>query len=143
MKDIDFQSMTEAERKKEIARLEAIIEGKKKSDVILRASYKWFLEFIRNCMVVAALFYLAQKSGSWLLYAVAGIAGIALAGYCHSLVEGAWPSIDTSNMTQRKMKLSILASTLVLQLICLSITVGLVLTVNKIVDVQITMAKAP
>ncbi len=94
-------------------------------------------------MVVAALFYLAQRSGSWLLYAVTAMAGTALAGYCYSLVEGAWPNVDTSNMSQRRMNLSILASTLVLQIICLVITVGLVLTVDKIVDVQITMTKAP
>jgi uncharacterized membrane protein len=135
--------MTEQEHEKEIARLQAIIDGQKKADLLLRASYKWFLEFIRNCMIVAALFYLAQRSGSRLLYAVAIMAGLALAGYCHSLVEDAWPNVDTSNMSQRKMKLSILASTLVLQIICLAITAGLVLTVNKIVDVQITMTKAP
>jgi hypothetical protein len=135
--------MTEQNHEKEIAKLQAIIDDHKKADLLLRASYKWFLEFIRNCMVVAALFYLAQKSGSWLLYAVTAMAGTALAGYCYSLVEDAWPTVDTSNMGQRKMKLSILASTLVLQIICLVITVGLVFTVNKIVDVQITMTKAP
>ena len=64
-------------------------------------------------------------------------------GYCNSLVEEAWPNVDTSKMSQRKMKPTILASTLALQIICLAITVGLVLTVNKIVDVQITMTKAP
>jgi hypothetical protein len=141
MQDIQPE-MTDEEREKEIARLLAIIEGQKKADLLLRSFYKWFLEFIRNCMVVAALYYLAQKSGSWLLYVVTAMAGIALGGYCHSLVEAAWPNVDTSNMSPRKTNLSILASTLVLQLICLAITLGLVFTVNKIVDVQITMTKA-
>jgi hypothetical protein len=38
----------------------------------------------RALRVLVALFYLAQKSGSWLLYAVIAKAGAALAGYRHS-----------------------------------------------------------
>jgi hypothetical protein len=135
--------MAEQDYEKEIARLQAIIDKQKKADLLNRAFYKWFLEFIRNCMVVAALFYLARRSGSWLLYTVAVGAGGALIAYCHSFVESAWPVVNASNMSPRKMRLRVLASTLVLQLICLAITAGLFLTVNKIVDVQITMTKAP
>jgi hypothetical protein len=134
--------VTEEEEQKEIARLTAIIENQKKAESILRASYKWFLDFIRNCMVVAALFYLAKQSGSWMLYAVTATSGFALAGYCWSQVEEVWPTMNTANMSQRKMKLSIGASVLALQLIGVGITVALVVTINKIVDVQITMAKA-
>jgi hypothetical protein len=71
------------------------------------------------------------------------MAGIALLGYCHSLVEGVWPKVDTSNMSPRKANLTISASALALQIPSLAITVGLVLTVNKIVDVQFSMTKAP
>jgi hypothetical protein len=57
----DINSMTEQERDKEIARLQAIIDGRTKADLLLRAYNKWFLEFIRNCMVVAAPFYLVAR----------------------------------------------------------------------------------
>jgi hypothetical protein len=135
--------VNEEEREKEIARLTAIIERQKNADVLIRASYKWFLEFLRNCMVVAALFYLAQKSGNWWLYAITMMAGLALAGYCYSYLESAWPTVDISNMGRWKARLSILASVLVLQLILLGITTTLVITVNKIVEVQIKMTKTP
>jgi hypothetical protein len=72
---------------KEIARLTAIIEAPVKAALTLRALYKWILEFLRNCMVVAALFYLAQKSGSWWVIVIAGVGGYALAAYCFTYVD--------------------------------------------------------
>jgi hypothetical protein len=57
--------LTEEERQKEIARLVELLERPVKANLTMRAFYKWFLEFVRNAMVVAALFFLARRSGDW------------------------------------------------------------------------------
>lgn len=124
--------MSDEENAREIARLTAIIENQQRARSLLKASYKWFLELLRNCMVVAALFILAQKSGSWLLYLIAAMGGAALAGYCYSQAEEAWPEPDISRMGRVKVSLSIL----LLELVGVGITVALVVAISKIVEVQ-------
>ena len=42
--------------------------------------YRGILEFLRNLVVVTFLFVLAQKSGSWLLWALWGLGAVALYG---------------------------------------------------------------
>jgi hypothetical protein len=54
-----------------------------------RALYKWVLDFVRSLMVVAALAYLAVKSGSYLVWGITIIANLALCGYCYTYFD-AW-----------------------------------------------------
>jgi hypothetical protein len=71
-------------------------ERQLKANLANRAIYRWFLEFLRNCMVVAALSYVATKSGDWWLYGIAGLAGFALAAYCYTYIENAWWQLEMS-----------------------------------------------
>jgi hypothetical protein len=138
------KEMNEEERQKENERLVERFERQKKANLANREIYKWFLEFFRNCMVVAALFFLANKSGSWWLYVIALLAGFFLAAYCYTYVENLWPAIDLTDKRGWWRRLSILGSVVALQLILTAITAGLYFTVNKIVEVQgVTQGRAP
>jgi hypothetical protein len=134
--------MDDEDREKEIARLTEILERPKKASIINRAIYKWVLEFVRNCMVVAALFYLARRSGDWWLYGVAGIAGLALAGYCYSYVESVWLDLKFP-YTGWRWHLTVILGALLVQLMLAAITLGLYVTLDKIVTIQVRMTKAP
>jgi hypothetical protein len=113
-----------------------------KANVANRGIYKWFLEFTRNCMVVAALFYLARKSDSWWMYTIAGIAGFALVAYCYTYVENWWYRWPIVGRGWRR-SLIILASALVLQLMLGIITISLMTTINKITEIQGMGTKGP
>jgi hypothetical protein len=134
--------MNDEERDKEIARLTALLEHQKKAITLGRAIYKWILEFVRNCMVIASLFYLARRSGDWWVYGVAGIAGFALLGYCYSYIDSL-PFELKATFEGRRQRLAIGLFALALQLLSLGITVGLYLAVDRIVTVQVQMTKAP
>jgi uncharacterized membrane protein len=131
-----FAVTMKEEERKEIERLTALLEAPKKANVALRSWYKLFLEYIRNCMVVAALFYLAQKSGDWWLYVIAAMSGLALGSYCYTYIENWWPDVNVMGRARWKTNLMIAASTLALQLVLLGITIGMVVTLNKIVETQ-------
>jgi len=55
-----------------IDRLVVFDEREARRARILRGFYKWILDFLRNAMVVAALAYLAVKSGSKAIWAMTG-----------------------------------------------------------------------
>jgi hypothetical protein len=137
------EEMTEEERQKEIARLTELLERPKKANLINRAIYKWVLELLRNCMVVAALFLIATKSGDWWLYGIAGLGGLALTGYCHTYVENVWLAIDFPQTTPFKKHAMILGGVLLLNVVLGAITVGLYVSVDRIVKAQSQTAKAP
>jgi hypothetical protein len=137
-----LEGMSPEERDKAIARLTEKFELQKKAVTQSRAFYKWLLEFVRNCMVVAALVELADRSGDWWVYGIAGIAGISLLGYCTSYIESL-PFEVTFISKGRPQRLAIGLFALGLQVLSLGITIGLFLTINKIVTVQVQMTKAP
>jgi hypothetical protein len=101
-----------------------------------RGIYKWFLEFLRNCMVVAALGYVAQKSGNWLMYGVAGLGYAALTFLCLSYVEVWRVRLDFLGEGRVRTVVSILIGVLVLQSIQVIIMLGLFATIYKIVQTQ-------
>jgi hypothetical protein len=142
LEEDDKVEMAEEERQREIARLTEIIERPKKANILSRDVYKWFLEFVRNCMVVAALFYLARRSGDWWVYGIAGVSAFALAGYCYTYVDAAWLEFKISHEGWRK-HLTIILGALLVQLVFAGITVGLCVTLDRIVTIQIGMTKAP
>jgi hypothetical protein len=127
---------TEGRKLKWFERLFEYDEEKAKVEQLGRGFYKWFLEFIRNCMVVAALAYVAQKSANWLMYGVAGLAYLALAFYCLSYVEVWRVRFDFLGEGRLRMVVSILFGVVVLQSIQAIITVGLFATIYKIVQTQ-------
>jgi hypothetical protein len=128
----------EAEGRKQnwVERLFEYNEEKAKVEQLGRAIYKWFLEFIRNCMVVAALAYVAQKSGNWLMYGVAGLAYFALGGYCLSYIEVWRVRFDFLGVGRLRFAASILFGVVILQSIQAVITMGLFATIYKIVQTQ-------
>lgn len=136
------EEMSEEERQREIARLTELIERPKRANILGRAICKWILEFVRNCMVVAALFYLARRSGDWWIYGIAAFAGFALVAYCHSYVESIWFYVQIPYEGWRR-HVAILLGVLAVELLLLGITVGLYVTLDRIVTVQVGMAKAP
>jgi hypothetical protein len=129
-----------SEDEKEIARLTAIIEAPKIANLIIRAVSKWVLEFLRNCMVVAALAYLAQKSGNWWMIAVAGLGGFALFFSCYTYVEPfkehIWEQFRLPRETRMQRILSVGLITLLFELVTYGIMFGLWLSINKIVEIQ-------
>lgn len=136
--------LSEEELSAEIARLTEILERERVANITNRAIYRWYLDFLRNCMVVAALYYLAEKSGSWWLYGITISAWGALGGFCYTYIENAWPWHKLASKKGRfKRSMSILASALLLQLVLLGVTVSLMLSLNKIVQVQVSTTKSP
>jgi membrane associated rhomboid family serine protease len=111
-------------------------EERAKVEQFGRGFYKWFLEFIRNCMVVAALAYVAQKSGSWFLYGIAALTYFALAATCLSYVEVWRVRLDFLGDGRLRRGLSIFIGILVLQSIQAMISVGLFGAIYKIVQTQ-------
>jgi uncharacterized membrane protein len=136
------EGMSDEEREKEIARLTELYERPEKANILGRALCKWILEFVRNCMVVAALFYLARRSGDWWIYGIAGFAGFALVAYCHSYVESVWFQVRIPYEGWRK-HVAIISGVLAVNLLLLGMTAGLYVTLDRIVTLQVQMAKAP
>jgi hypothetical protein len=121
---------------KELARLTEIVEQPLKTALTLRAWYKWQLEFLRNSMVVAALFFLAKKSGSWFMYGIASVGGVALAGYCSTYKDVWKANARAFGKTARQRFWSVLLIFTVLESMAFGFTVVLYLAINKIVEVQ-------
>jgi hypothetical protein len=86
-------------------------------------------------MVVAALGYVAEKSGSWLMYGIAGLAYLALAFYCVSYVEVWKVRLDFLGSRWR-MAARLLVGIVILQSLQAIITVGLFGAIYKIVQTQ-------
>ena len=145
----DIEGLSEAERQKEVERLTELLERPVKANLAVRAIYRWFLEFLRNCMVVAALFYVARRSGDRWLYGIAGLGGFALAAYCYTYIENGWWQLEMSKkgwfLTKRwwLKHVIVLASVVALQSIVIGITIGLIATVDRIVAAQGQIIKAP
>jgi len=126
---------TESRKQKWLERLFEYDEEKAKVEQFGRGIYKWFLEFVRNCMVVAALAYVAERSGNWLMYGIAGMAYAALAFYCISYVEVWKVRLDFLDSRSRRA-VRFLVGIVILQSIQAVITVGLFGTIYKIVQTQ-------
>jgi membrane associated rhomboid family serine protease len=126
-----------AEERKGIDRFIEYDEQAAKLQHASRAIYKWVLDFLRNCMVVAALFYVAQKSGNWLVIGVAALAYFALAGYCYTYIEVWSPRYDVFGTTRLRLHIAVFLGVLVLHLILAGVTIGLYMTINKIVEAQV------
>jgi hypothetical protein len=137
-----LDGMNDEEREKEIVRLTALLEHQKKAITLSRAMYKWILEFVRNCMVVAALFYLARRSGDWWVYGIAGVSGFALVAYCSTYVEGVGFDVKIPYVGWRLHATAAVVA-LVTQLLLVGITIGLYVTLDKIVTVQVQITEAP
>lgn len=120
----------------ELARLTELVEKPGKTALTLRAWYKWQLEFLRNSMVVAALFVLARKSDSWFMYGIAAVGGLALCGYCSTYVDVLKAKARPFGKTASQQFWSSLLVFVLLELMTFGFTVVLYLAINKIVEVQ-------
>jgi hypothetical protein len=107
-----------------------------KTALTLRAWYKWQLEFLRNSMVVAALFFLAKKSDSWFMYGIAAVGGLALGGYCSTYMDVLNAKASPFGKTARQRFWSVVLVFALLELMAFGFTVVLYLAINKIVEVQ-------
>jgi hypothetical protein len=137
--------MVEKEGQREIARLMELLERPVKANLANRAIARWVLEFVRNCMVVATLLFLARKSGSWLLWTITIVTGFALMSYCYTYVENAWFQFSNEKIPSRGwwMHFGIIVGTLVTQLILMGITATFYVTLDKIVSVQFQAPRSP
>lgn len=59
-------------------------------NITIRRVLRWWFELIRNFLVVAGLYYLAEKSDSLALKTVAYVSAFALFAYIQTLVSGWW-----------------------------------------------------
>ena len=116
----------------EIDRLTRRLEGQKKAIGLSRSIYKWVLDLMRNCMVVAALAFLARRSGDWWMYGIAGVSYLALSGYCNSYIQEAVFDLNM-NGGSRPVFWTVWA---VAELTTLAIIIGLFLTIDRIVSIQ-------
>jgi hypothetical protein len=138
-----FVAMDEEERQQEIARLTELLERPIRANLANRAIYRWVLELLRNCMVVAALLFLARKSGNWWLWIVTIVSGFALMGYCYTYVENVSFYLLNTKVPSKgwRMHVGIGIVTIVTQLILVGITAGLYVTLDRIVTVQFEPTK--
>jgi hypothetical protein len=125
----------EAERQAEIARLTEILERPVKANLLGRAIHKWFLEFVRNALVVATLFYLARRSGDWWIYGIAFAAAFSLLAYSHSYIQELWFQLEFKSQGWRR-KVAVGIGAALLELVFPSMTLGMYFTIDKIVTIQ-------
>jgi hypothetical protein len=101
-----------------------------------RTLYKWILNFIRDVMVLSALFYLAQRSGSFFVWLLAISADFALCAYCFTYVDvftvrGGWlPRTGIRGIILGIFALLLIQGTLI------AICVGILSGINAIATVQ-------
>jgi hypothetical protein len=96
-------------------------------------------------MVVAALLFLARKSGSWWLWTITIVTGFALMSYCYTYVENAWFQLRSEKIPTEgwRMHVWILVGTVVTQTILIGITATFYFTLDNIVSVQFETTKGP
>ncbi|HEY5210535.1 MAG TPA: hypothetical protein VIJ42_13945 [Stellaceae bacterium] len=99
----------------------------------IREAYRWVLEFIRNAMVIAALAYLAYKSGSWFVWTIAGFAQLVLCGHTSTYID-IWVARFSFSKASPKTAGAIAAGGTLLQ--C-AISAALFFAINKIVEAQL------
>ena len=127
--------MNDEEREKEIARLTERAELAVKANLLSRAIHKWFLEFVRNGLVVATLFFLARRSGDWWIYGIAFVAAFSLLAYSHSYAQEFWYKLEFKSQGWRR-KLTVGVGAALLESILPAMTIGMYLTIERIVTIQ-------
>jgi hypothetical protein len=125
---MDTENITQAQIDQAVKRL----ENEKNAILANRSFYKWLLDILRNCMVVAALAFLARRSGDWWIYGIAGVSYLALTGYCNSYIQ---EIVFDLNMKGggRRVFWTVWA---VAEVMTLAIIIGLFLTIDRIVTIQ-------
>lgn len=136
--------MDEEERQREVGRA-GHFERLIKANLANRAIYRWVLEFLRNCMVVAALLFLAQKSGNWWLWIITIVSAFVLIAYCYTYVENAWFGAISTIVPSGgwRVHVGIVVGATVTGLALLGVTAGIYVTLDKIVSVQFQSTKSP
>lgn len=114
----------------------AIDEKRAKASLELRAFYRWMLEFIRNTMVLAAIAFLAVKSGSYLLWGVAAFTGLFLCGFCYTYIDSLRASRNLSEHG-RAGKIAWWSITLGIEVLMLGISAAMFFAIDTIVSVQL------
>src|SRR4051794_39333303 len=94
------------------------------ANVKLREAAKWFLEFLRNMVVVAFIFLIAEKSGRWYIYALATLAGLALWVSVYSHIDRYGLNIPPQQ-TQLRYFLAFLAPALVASAIVIALQISM------------------
>jgi hypothetical protein len=125
---MDTDKISEAQIERAVKRL----ENGKKAILANRSFYKWLLDILRNCMVVAALAFLARRSGDWWMYGIAGVSYLALTGYCNSHIQEIVFDLNMKGGS-RPVFWTVWA---VAEVMTLAIIIGLFLTIDRIVTIQ-------
>ena len=131
----ELMELSEEERQREIAQLAAKLERPVKANLLSRAIHKWLLEFVRNGLVVATLFFLARRSGDWWIYGIAFIAAFSLLAYSESYAQEFWYKLEFKSQGWRR-KLAIGIGAALLGLILPAMTIGMYITIDRIVTIQ-------
>jgi hypothetical protein len=127
--------LTEEEPQKEIARLTEKLKRTVQANLTSRAIHKWLLEFVRNGLVVATLFFLARRSGDWWIYGIAFVAAFSLLAYSYSYAQEFWYKLEFKSQGWRR-KLAVGIGAGLLELILPAMTVGMYITIDRIVTIQ-------
>jgi hypothetical protein len=103
----------------------------------IRAAYKWWLDIVRNLMFVAALQYVALKSGHWYLKALSDFTYFVFAGYCMSYITS-WVFNPFHGIKNKRLQfwLGMFVGTLLPAALILAISFAVYLSVDDIVRVQ-------
>jgi uncharacterized PurR-regulated membrane protein YhhQ (DUF165 family) len=105
----------------------------------IRALAKGFLEFVRNLIVVAVLFVLAEKSGKWYLTTLSLLAGLALWSTVYSYIDPVVP-VFGQHKTRWLVWLTFILAFLLLFLVVYGLAFAVNFALLEIVRVQSTKA---
>jgi hypothetical protein len=100
-----------------------------------RAAARWVLDLLRNVVVVAFLFVVAEKSGKWYMNLIAWLGFCAIWAYCSSYWEAV--AMNLEPFKQRWLSIVIfVALTIPLVALVMAVSLGLQLSIREIAGIQ-------
>jgi len=118
-----------------IGSLVTIDPKRREANKIILALDRWFLEFVRNTLVVSVLFAIAEKSGRWYIHGFAYLAGFALWGTIYAYLD---PIVANVGFVRNKV-VTILLMLLAVVLVAVpvyALSTTLVFIITELVRVQ-------
>jgi hypothetical protein len=118
-----------------IGNLFTIDPKRREANKAILALDRWFLEFVRNTLVVSVLFAIAEKSGRWYVYAFAYLAGFALWGTIYAHLD---PIVANARFVRNKIitSLLILLAVVLVAVPVYALSTTLVFIITELVRVQ-------
>jgi hypothetical protein len=102
-----------------------------------RAFFKWWLDLIRNLMIVGVVQYVADKSGHWYLKALSDFTYLVFVGYCMSYVTS-WVFNPFHGFKSKRLQfwLGMFVGTLLPAALILAISFAVYISIDDIARVQ-------